>query len=126
MLFCCHRNEFACEIAGKFWSMKSLLQEKLITSKPKGINRKKLVPFVLPITFTHFWEKVWTVSRCELRDRIHTSFSYQLTMQLRERKENIMGERRNLKKQSLEKLQQNLEQAEHQIEVEERRLNLAK
>ena len=37
-----------------------------------------------------------------------------------------MGERRNLKKQSLEKLQQNLEQAEHQIEVEERRLNLAK
>ena len=34
--------------------------------KPKGINRKKLVPFVLPITFTHFWEKVWTGSRCEL------------------------------------------------------------
>ena len=35
-----------------------------------------------------------------------------------------MGERRNLKKQSLEKLQQDLEQTEHQIEVEERRLNL--
>ena len=34
--------------------------------KPKGINRKKLVPFVLPITFTHFWEKVWTGSRCEV------------------------------------------------------------
>ena len=32
-----------------------------------------------------------------------------------------MGERRNLKKQSLVKLQQDLEQTEHRIEVEERR-----
>ena len=37
-----------------------------------------------------------------------------------------MGEKRNLKNQSLEELQQNLEQTKHQIEVEERRLNLAK
>ncbi|MDD6614731.1 MAG: hypothetical protein PUF13_01315 [Lachnospiraceae bacterium] len=34
-----------------------------------------------------------------------------------------MGEKRNLKKQSLEKLQQDLEQTEHQIKVEECRLN---
>ncbi len=34
------------------------------------------MPFVLPITFTHFWEKVWTGSRCELRDRFHTGFLY--------------------------------------------------
>ena len=54
--------------------------------KPKGINRKKLVPFVLPITFAHFWEKVWTGSQCELRDRIHTGFSFFSTIQLRERR----------------------------------------
>ena len=34
-----------------------------------------------------------------------------------------MGQKRNLKKQSLEKLQQDLEQTEHQIKVEECRLN---
>ena len=37
-----------------------------------------------------------------------------------------MGEKRNLKKESVEKLRQKLEQTEHQIKVEERRLNLTK